>query len=284
MAPILRNYLKVKPVIDYSVFKANECLRKAGKISDLSLILQGRKVLDELYLELLKSPQSLEDEFNDILMEPDNVCFTKRFTYLKFGLREQRKFITSATKVKFLEIVQRTLSQTAKEDFEKFGEDYTNIYKLLQVLAIRGVTDGDLMMVYNYLYNNVKAVGMDGLEFFVAYGNSWKIPTFREAFSLVQEDGESLKFIGQDTRNKWRRIINDYFSEFIQEKLEENIIQSIILKIKEKSWEKKNFDEILKWTESKITTMREMGVALPDLSLVNYQLGLCKEVKERWKS
>lgn len=266
-------------MVEYSLFKMQSELLRFGKAVNMDIILEGRELMDKMYLELKQPSQDLKEEFKILLAEPDDTFFNNRFKVLQFGLRTQPSFITDNTKKLFLQIVGRALKKSEKEDKEQFHEKYDEIYKMKLVLAVRGITNKDFLAVYKKLLDDFGSQEGFDLESFAEYGFSWRPLKFCEAFDAVQKTPEILKFVSNEYRKEWLNEINNYFAQNLDEVVSEALVRSIIAGIREMISESKTFSEILEWSENCVKRFRERGAILQDLTLVNYQLGLCKEVQ-----
>lgn len=153
---------------------------------------------------------------------------------------------------------------------EKYREKFGNHVKLLKVLVKRFIENKD-EEVGQYVFK--KCGFMIGTELFqVLYKLKGPISLI-DCLEAWKEEKQCIRFLSQGTRKRLQDDVFSYFLEFSEEKLEEEVIRWFVQWISQEVKETREFESLVEKTKQRVESLRAKGLALHDVSVINYVLG-----------
>lgn len=95
----------------------------------------------------------------------------------------------------------------------------------------------------------------------------------RECFEAWREHPSVLRFLGESKREELQSEIASYFIRFPEERLEEDIIRWFVQWIQTEAKKTKKFESLVEKVKKRVESIREKGMALYDVTMINYALG-----------
>lgn len=252
-----------------NIFFAEENARVIGGTFNMEKVLKYRQNLDLMYLDLLTPPSNFADGLEE----------------LKINV-EERKQIFEALELGFAnaqDLIDPSFVQFCMYSFVKYKFNVSDkqILSILFVLVKNIYTGKSNDKLYQLAVKNLpQDVYMD----LFLFSKTLTRNDLARHFEFWTDSHSTLRFVGENLREKLRLEISKYFTKFSDEELRENYVRQLIKKINAEVLTASCFEDVLTLARDEINSVKALGFDISDLTLINYALGCARRFFKNEKS